>query len=228
LGLAGRSGHDHRSSHPHEPRAPRPRRRHRHDPQRDPALPLVISPHGRGVTGDGNARLWGALPALGDFAVVNPAGSGRRLSGRFAWGAPGDIDDLARMSRLVERAPGVRIDRHHVYAVGGSMGAQETLLPVARHPTLLAGAVAVDAATDFGRQYRRTLRRPGGRRSAARRRLRAPPSPGAARPRTRPRSPLRASRFRSGEPHRPRDPAVAAPVGPSRRRAPPLPSAAPG
>jgi pimeloyl-ACP methyl ester carboxylesterase len=34
------------------------------------------------------------------------------------------------------------------------MGGQETLLLIARHPKLLAGAVAVDAATDFGRQYR--------------------------------------------------------------------------
>jgi poly(3-hydroxybutyrate) depolymerase len=123
-------------------------------PRDNPRLPLVISPHGRGVDGDGNARLWGNLPALGDFAVVNPDGSGRRLSGRFAWGAPGDIDDLARMPRLVERVLGIRIDPHHVYAVGGSMGAQETLLLIARHPKLLAGAVAVDAATDFGRQYR--------------------------------------------------------------------------
>jgi poly(3-hydroxybutyrate) depolymerase len=125
-----------------------------YDPRRDPALPLVISPHGRGVDGDGNARLWGNLPELGDFVVVNPDGSGRHLSGRFAWGAPGDIDDLARMPRLVEQALGVRIDRRRVYAVGGSMGGQETLLLIARHPKLLAGAVAVDAATDFGRQYR--------------------------------------------------------------------------
>jgi pimeloyl-ACP methyl ester carboxylesterase len=125
-----------------------------YDPQRDPALPLVISPHGRGITGDGNARLWGDLPALGDFAVVNPDGTGQRLSGRFAWGAPADIADLARMPQLVEQALGVRIDRRRIYAVGGSMGAQETLLLIARHPKLLAGAVAVDAATDFGRQYR--------------------------------------------------------------------------
>jgi pimeloyl-ACP methyl ester carboxylesterase len=125
-----------------------------YDPRRDPALPLVTSPHGRGVDGDGNARLWGDLPARGDFAVVNPDGSGRHLSGRFAWGAPGDIADLARMPELVERSLGIRVDRRHVYAVGGSMGAQETLLLIARHPRLLAGAVAVDAATDFGRQYR--------------------------------------------------------------------------
>jgi pimeloyl-ACP methyl ester carboxylesterase len=125
-----------------------------YDPRRGPALPLVISPHGRGVDGDGNARLWGDLPGVGGFAVVNPDGSGRHLSGRFAWGAPGDIADLARMPQLVERSLGVRIDRRRVYAVGGSMGAQETLLLVARYPRLLAGAVAVDAATDFGRQYR--------------------------------------------------------------------------
>src|SRR5215210_1083172 len=33
-------------------------------------IPLVISPHGRNVTGRANARYWGKLPALGRFAVV--------------------------------------------------------------------------------------------------------------------------------------------------------------
>jgi poly(3-hydroxybutyrate) depolymerase len=39
-------------------------------------LPLVISPHGRGTSARANERVWGDLPGLGDFAVVNPAGSG--------------------------------------------------------------------------------------------------------------------------------------------------------
>ncbi len=34
------------------------------------------------------------------------------------------------------------------------MGGQETLLLLARHPKLLAGAAAFDAVTDFARQYR--------------------------------------------------------------------------
>src|SRR3954454_18108332 len=33
-------------------------------------LPLVISPHGRGLTGRANATAWGSLPALGNFVVV--------------------------------------------------------------------------------------------------------------------------------------------------------------
>ncbi len=41
-------------------------------PKHDPALPLVIWPHGRGVRAQTNARLWGNLPAVGRFAVVNP------------------------------------------------------------------------------------------------------------------------------------------------------------
>jgi poly(3-hydroxybutyrate) depolymerase len=123
-------------------------------PNRHPQLPLIISPHGRGRTGESNARLWGSLPALGSFAVVSPDGEGRLL-GAMSWGARGQIDDLARMPRLVVDAlPWLRIDRARVYAVGGSMGGQETLLLVARHPKLLAGAVAVDAVTDFGLQYR--------------------------------------------------------------------------
>jgi pimeloyl-ACP methyl ester carboxylesterase len=117
-------------------------------------IPLVISPHGRGLHGSENARLWGDLPARLGFAVVNPDGAGSHLSGRFSWGAPGQIDDLARMPEIVESAlPEVHIDRTRVYAVGGSMGGQETLLLIARYPHLLAGAVAVDPAVDFSLQY---------------------------------------------------------------------------
>jgi pimeloyl-ACP methyl ester carboxylesterase len=124
-------------------------------PTRNPPVPLVISPHGRGLSGRSNASLWGSLPALGTFAVVNPDGEGSRLNGRFSWGAPGQIDDLARMPDIVTAAlPWLRIDRRHIYAVGGSMGGQETLLLLARYPRLLAGAVAVDPLVDFARQYR--------------------------------------------------------------------------
>jgi pimeloyl-ACP methyl ester carboxylesterase len=114
-------------------------------------IPLVISPHGRGTSARANARLWGDLPGLGGFAVVNPAGEGRRL-GLYSWGDPGQIDDLARMVTIV-RAHGVDVDPRRVYAVGGSMGGQETLLLLARHPRLLAGAAAFDPDTDMARRY---------------------------------------------------------------------------
>jgi hypothetical protein len=42
-------------------------------PQRDPPLPLVISPHGRGVPARANVRIWDGMPGVGRFAVVNPA-----------------------------------------------------------------------------------------------------------------------------------------------------------
>ena len=48
-------------------------------PGHAPPIPLVISPHGRGVTGRGNLKLWGQLPAVGGFAVVSPDGQGRLL-----------------------------------------------------------------------------------------------------------------------------------------------------
>ena len=114
-------------------------------------LPLVISPHGRGTSARANARLWGDLPGLGGFAVVNPAGEGRRF-GEYSWGDPGQIADLARMPAIV-RADGVRVEQSRIYAFGGSMGGQETLLLVARHPHLLAGAAVFDAATDMARRY---------------------------------------------------------------------------
>ncbi len=122
-------------------------------PGRNPPLPVVISPHGRGGDGRANARFWGDLPAVGQFAVINPDGMGRRFE-RFSYGYAGQIDDLAKMPDLVSRAlPWLRIDRTRIYALGTSMGGQETLLLVARHPDLLAGAVAMDSVTDLARRY---------------------------------------------------------------------------
>jgi Prolyl oligopeptidase family len=115
-------------------------------------IPLVISPHGRGVDETENALIWGDLPGEGGFAVINPAGEGRRLHW-FSWGAPGQIDDLARMPEIAA-ANGVNVDRRRIYAFGGSMGGQETLLLDARYPHLLAGAAAFDPATDMARRYR--------------------------------------------------------------------------
>jgi dipeptidyl aminopeptidase/acylaminoacyl peptidase len=122
-------------------------------PNDHPPLPLVISPHGRGVRAIDNVRVWGNLPALGRFAVVNPEGQGRRLT-LYAWGDPGDIDDLARMPRFVHEAlPWLHINHDRVYAFGGSMGGQETLLLVARFPHLLEGAAAFDAPTNMAARY---------------------------------------------------------------------------
>src|SRR6266576_2847134 len=118
------------------------------------AIPLVISPHGRGVGARVNVRRWGRLPAVGDFAVVNPEGQGRALT-LFSWGDPGEIRDLARMPEIAEAAvPSLRIDRRRIYAFGCSMGGQETLLLAARFPHLLAGAASFDAPTDMAARYR--------------------------------------------------------------------------
>jgi poly(3-hydroxybutyrate) depolymerase len=123
-------------------------------PRDDPRLPLIISPHGRGEGAIENVGIWGALPALGAFAVVNPEGQGRELE-LYSWGDPGEIDDLGRMPQIVTQAlPWLRIDPRRVYAFGGSMGGQEALLLVARHPHLLAGAAAFDAPTNMALRYR--------------------------------------------------------------------------
>jgi pimeloyl-ACP methyl ester carboxylesterase len=121
----------------------------------NPRIPLVISPHGRGLTGRANAKIWGNLPARGRFAVVSPAGQGRILP-RHSWGYSGQIEDLARMPEILRRTlPWLRINRRRIFAVGGSMGGQETLLLLGRHPRLLAGAAVFDAVVDFTLQYRR-------------------------------------------------------------------------
>lgn len=118
-----------------------------------PPLPLVISPHGRGVRGRTNARMWGELPGQGGFAVICPGGMGRRLP-LFSWGWRGQVDDLARMPAILRAArPWLNFDADRIYAVGGSMGGQETLLLVGRHPQLLKGAVAFDSVADFLSRY---------------------------------------------------------------------------
>jgi poly(3-hydroxybutyrate) depolymerase len=136
-------------------------------PHDHPPIPLVISPHGRGVDARENARIWGDLPARGRFAVVNPDGQGRRLE-LYSWGDPGQIDDLARMPAILRRAlPWLRIDRRRIYAFGGSMGGQEVLLLVARRPHLLAGAAAFDAPVNLALRYREFPLLPFGRRLQA-------------------------------------------------------------
>jgi pimeloyl-ACP methyl ester carboxylesterase len=128
-----------------------------------PPLPLVISPHGRGVRAQTNARLWGDLPARGGFAVVCPGGMGRRLP-LHSWGWRGQIADLARMAGIVRATlPWLRVDARRVYCVGGSMGGQETLLLLGQYPGVLAGAAAFDSVTNFYRRYGDFALIPGGR-----------------------------------------------------------------
>lgn len=122
-------------------------------PHNHPAIPLVISPHGRGIEPGANARLWGNMPALGRFIVVNPEGQGRSQDA-YSWGAPGQIHDLARMPAILHSSlPWLRIAPHRVYAIGGSMGGQETLLLLAEHPRLLRGAISFDAPTNMAARY---------------------------------------------------------------------------
>ena len=183
-----------------------------YEPGNNPPIPLVISPHGRGATGRSNSRFWGRMPTRGNFAVVNPDGMGRQLKG-FSYGYAGHIDDLARMPQIVAKAlPWVRIDRERIYALGSSMGGQETLLLVARHPRLLAGAAAMDSVTDLGAALRPAARRAV--RTRVRRALgrvggRLPPVGDAARGRRDARATARAyaAAARSARPGRSRAPA---------------------
>lgn len=85
--------------------------------------------------------------------MICPGGMGRRLP-LHSWGWRGQINDLARMPSILRAArPWLRIDARRTYAVGGSMGGQETLLLLGQHPRSLAGAVAFDSVTDFPLRY---------------------------------------------------------------------------
>ncbi|MEO9177176.1 MAG: hypothetical protein ABI317_16805, partial [Gaiellales bacterium] len=127
---------------------------HWYRPSSAPALPLVISPHGRGISAIDNLHFWGNLPAYGPFVVISPTGAGRKLK-LYSWGWQRQIDDLARMQAILHaRLPWLRVDGRQIYAVGSSMGGQETLMLVARHPAMLAGAAALDADTNMATRYR--------------------------------------------------------------------------
>jgi pimeloyl-ACP methyl ester carboxylesterase len=171
--------------------------------------------HGRGINARANARIWGDLPGRDGFVVINPAGQGRKLE-LYSWGDPAQIADLARMPTVLGRAlPWVEIDRRRIYAAGGSMGGQETLLLVARYPRLLAGALSCDAPTNLSLRYREFAEVAHGARlqpprplRSRRRSVAAPwgvvrPEPARVRPRHRP---IRCSARDLVEPGRPRDP----------------------
>lgn len=130
-------------------------------PARHPALPFVISPHGRGVSGRYNLRFWGSIAGRGPFIVVSPDGHGRRLP-FYSWGWGGQIDDLARMPQLARTAfPWLRVAPDRVYAIGDSMGAQEVLLLAARRGVKLAGVAAFDPVSDMAARYRAWAVTPG-------------------------------------------------------------------
>jgi pimeloyl-ACP methyl ester carboxylesterase len=122
-------------------------------PKNNPLLPVVISPHGRNANGRSNSKYFGNLPAVGTFAVISPDGMGRRDTYK-SYAYEGQIDDLAKMPDFaVEALPWLQIDRSRIYALGSSMGGHETLMLIARHPQLLAGAAAMDSVTDLPRRY---------------------------------------------------------------------------
>ena len=87
--------------------------------------------------------------------MINPDARGQARARPLVGLLPGQIADLARMPEILRTTlPWLRIDRSRIYAFGGSMGGQETLLLLARHPNLLAGAAAFSSVTDLALQYR--------------------------------------------------------------------------
>ena len=122
-------------------------------PGRDPPLPLVVSPHSRGLTPRRSARRWGAVPGRFGIIVVN-AGLHGRVIPRRSWAWPPEIGELARLPQIARRLfPYLRYDPRRVYAVGDSMGGQETLMLLARRPDLFAAAAAADPVTNLGRRW---------------------------------------------------------------------------
>jgi pimeloyl-ACP methyl ester carboxylesterase len=122
-------------------------------PHDHPRLPLVISPHSRGITPWQQSRRWGDLPGRFRLIVVDPGLHGRIIP-RRSWAWPPDIARMADLPTIVRRRiPYLRYDPDRVYAAGDSMGGQETLMLVARRPDVFAAAVAADPVTNFLRRW---------------------------------------------------------------------------
>ena len=119
----------------------------------------MISPHGRGVDGAYNLRFWGDARRRSVRARL--AGRTGAAAAALLVGYAGQIDDLARMPELAPRAfPWLEMNCR-TYAIGSSMGAQESLLLLARRDTNLAGVVAFDPVTDMAARYRTWPLTPG-------------------------------------------------------------------
>lgn len=118
-------------------------------PQRHPRLPLVISPHSRGVTASANARRWGGIPGRFGLIVLNPGLHGRIIKGR-SWAWPAEVSETVDLLGVVRRSiPYLRYDPDRVYAIGHSMGGQEALMDLVHQPDVFAAVVAVDPVTNF-------------------------------------------------------------------------------
>ena len=98
------------------------------------------------------------LDAKGRVAAAPVTAAGLLISGKEVSDLSSPYFGLLEVTFENPTAEWVHIDRTRLYAIGGSMGAQETLLLVGRYPHLLAGAVAVDGPADFALQYRNFAR----------------------------------------------------------------------
>jgi poly(3-hydroxybutyrate) depolymerase len=123
-------------------------------PEKNPPLPLVLSPHARGGDPEKNARRWGDLPGRKGLIVLAPALKGRVLGETRAWGYPPAIAKLLDAPAAARRGlPWLRWDADRMYAAGFSMGGQESLLALARRPDLFAAVAVADSVTDFVRRW---------------------------------------------------------------------------
>ena len=108
---------------------------------------------------------------------------GRRAAGSattWARRARSPTSRGCRRSRA-QRCRGWDVDPHRVYAYGGSMGGQETLLLLARHPHLLAGAAASTPSRTWPGSTEHSRRCPAPGVPARPRRAARPATPGLAR-----------------------------------------------
>jgi hypothetical protein len=118
------------------------------------SLPCIIQSPGRKATPAVAASTWRDLPSTRHFMVIVADQAGRR-DPLNSWGVAGQIHDLVRMPHIVEQAlPGVHVDPERQYAVGVSMGGQETLLALAFHPEHWAAVLCVDGVADLAARYR--------------------------------------------------------------------------
>ena len=122
--------------------------------RRHPSIPVVISPHGRGVSGSYNLRFWGDVAGAGAVCRHLARRHGRRLAVLLVGLRGPDRRPRADAgASRRRRSRGCGSTRARV-RIGDSMGGQEVLLLAARSGIRLAGVAAFDPVTSMAARYR--------------------------------------------------------------------------
>jgi hypothetical protein len=119
--------------------------------QADGELPLIIVPHAANFSAEETSAYWEPFISRKGFIAAFPIGHGR-VDDLCSFGWRGQMADLANLPSLLSNS-GYQIDMSRIFAVGLSMGGQESLLLAGMHPEMISGIVAFNPVVDLKQIY---------------------------------------------------------------------------